>query len=133
MVPAGRGTDLVGIQWDWIPQSVLQQQLSIQASTIDSILAHRIIDTDLVFTSTDVFDMARTIIQFALSKTPAGAGSTAQVAGITYTQGPSGIVDTLTFDGTQNQFASDALAPARHHVRASNSRSGRTWTQTGTC
>ena len=98
-----------GVQYDWIPQSVLQQQLSIQASTMDSILAHRIIDQDLVFTGTDVFDMARSIIQFAFSKTPAGAGNSAQVAGITYSQGPSGIVDSLTFDGTQNQLASDAL------------------------
>ena len=99
-----------GIQFDWIPQSVLQQQLSIQASTMDSILAHRIIDQDLVFTGADVFDMARGIIQFAFSKTPAGVGSSAQVAGITYSQGASGITDTLTFQGSQNQLASDALA-----------------------
>ena len=64
-----------GIQFDWIPQSVLQQQLQIQASTTDSILAHRIIDTDLTFTNTDVFDMARGIIEFALTKSPPGAGS----------------------------------------------------------
>ena len=98
-----------GIVWDWIPQSVLQQQLSIQASTTDSILAHRIIDQDLVFTATDIFDMARSIIQFALSKTPAGAGNSAQVAGITYSQIKSGITDTVTFQGSQNQYASDAL------------------------
>ena len=99
-----------GIQFDWIPQSVLQQQLSIQASTMDSILAHRIIDIDLVFNNTDVFDMARSVIQYALSKSPAGAGTSAQVAGITYSQGASGIVDSLTFDGSQNQLASDALS-----------------------
>ena len=98
-----------GIQFDWIPQSVLQQQLQIQASTTDSILAHRIIDQDLVFNNTDIFDMARGIIQFALSKTPAGAGTSAQVAGITYSQGESGITDSLTFQGSQNQLCSDAL------------------------
>jgi hypothetical protein len=76
---------------------------------MDSILAHRIIDTDLVFTNTDIFDMARGIIQFALTKSPPGAGSSAEVAGITYSQGMSGITDTLTFDGSQNQLCSDAL------------------------
>ena len=98
-----------GIQYDWIPQSVLQQQLQIQASTTDSILAHRIIDTDLVYEDADIFTMARGIIQFALSKTPVGAGTSAQVAGITYSQGLCGVTDTLTFDGSQNQLASDAL------------------------
>jgi hypothetical protein len=93
-----------GIQWDWIPTTALSQQLQIQASTVDSILAHRVIDTDLVFSGADVFDMARGIIQYALNKSPNG-----QVAGITYSQGYSGITDTVTFDGAQNQYASEAL------------------------
>jgi hypothetical protein len=93
-----------GILWDWIPQSVLQQQLQVQASTVDSILAKRVIEADLVFTGADIFDMARGIIQYALSKSPNG-----QVAGITYTQGTCGVTDSLTFDGSQNQMASDAL------------------------
>ena len=53
--------------------------------------------------------MARGIIEFALTKSPPGAGSSAAVAGITYSQGMSGIRDTLTFDGSQNQLCSDAL------------------------
>lgn len=93
-----------GILWDWVPQSVLQQQLPIQASTLESLLARRIIDTDLAFTSADVFDIARALVQFAFSKTPNG-----QVAGVTYASGESGITATLTFDGSQNSSVADAL------------------------
>lgn len=86
-----------GILWDWVPTTVLQQQLPIQGATMESILSRRVIDSDLVFTGADVFDMARGICQFAFSKTPNG-----QVAGITYSAAESGIVDSLTFTGTQN-------------------------------
>lgn len=89
---------------DWIPQSALQQQMQVQASTLESVLAKRIIETDLVFTSADVFDMARGIIQYAFSKSPNG-----QVAGITYSAAGSGIRDSLTFAGDQNQDALSAL------------------------
>jgi len=93
-----------GILWDWVPTTVLQQQLPIQASTMESLLGKRIIDTDLVFTSADIFDMARGIIRFAFSKSPNG-----QVAGITYSAALSGITGTLTFDGSQNQDCLAAL------------------------
>ena len=93
-----------GVLYDWVPTTILQQQLPIQGATMESILSRRIIDTDLVYTSADVFDMARGICQFAFSKTPNG-----QVAGITYSSAESGIVDTLTFDGSQNQDCLAAL------------------------
>jgi hypothetical protein len=93
-----------GILWDWVPTTILQQQLPFQGATMESILSDRIIDTDLVFTDADVFTMARGIIQFAFSKTPNG-----QVAGITYSSAMSGITDSLTFDGSQNGDCLTAL------------------------
>src|SRR5208282_4907101 len=93
-----------GILWDWVPTTVLQQQLPIQGATMEFLLGKRLIDTDLVYTNADVFDMARGIIQFAFSKSPNG-----QVAGVTYSSGESGIVESLTFDGTQNQDCLAAL------------------------
>jgi len=93
-----------GVLWDWVPTTVLQQQLPVQGATMESILSRRIIDTDLTFTSADIFTMARGICQYAFSKTPNG-----QVAGITYSSALSGITDTLTFDGSQNQDCLSAL------------------------
>ncbi len=93
-----------GILWDWVPTTILQNQVPVQASTMEFLLGKRIIDTDLVFTGADVFDMARGVVQFAFSKTPAG-----QVAGVTYAAGESGIIDSLTFDGSQNQDCLSAL------------------------
>jgi len=93
-----------GILPDWVPNSVLGQQLPVQASTLEFVLSKRIIDTDLVFTAMDPFDMARAITRFAFSKSPNG-----QVAGITYSAGQSGLTGTVTFDGSQNQDALAAL------------------------
>lgn len=93
-----------GVLWDWVPSTVLGQQLPVQAASMEWILSKRIIDTDLVFTSADVFTMARGIIQFAFSKSPNG-----QVAGITYSPALSGVTDSLTFDGSQNQDCLAAL------------------------
>lgn len=93
-----------GTQPDWVPTTILQQQLPVQAMTMEWLLSKRVIDTDLVFTDADVFDMFRGIVQFAFSKTPNG-----QVAGITYTSAESGITDSLTFDGSQNQDALSAV------------------------
>jgi len=49
--------------------------------------------------------MFRALVQFAFAKEPGG-----QVAGVTYSPGLSGITDTITFDGSQYQYVSDALA-----------------------
>ncbi len=89
---------------DWVPTTVLQQQLPIQAATMEAILGGRIIETDLVFTDADIFTMARGIIQYAFSKGPGY-----QVAGITYSAALSGVTDSLTFDGSQNGDCLSAL------------------------
>lgn len=88
----------------WNPTTVLQPQMPIQANTIDSILSGRIITTDLVFTGMDIFDMARSIVQYAFSQEPNG-----QVAGITYTTVRSGVTGSITFDGSQNGDCLSAL------------------------
>lgn len=93
-----------GTQPDWVPTTVLQQQLPVQASTMEWLLSKRLITTDLVFTGADVFDMARGIVQYAFSLTPNG-----QVAGITYTTAESGVTASLTFDGSQNGDCLSAL------------------------
>jgi hypothetical protein len=71
---------------------------------MESILARRVITTDLVFTNADVFTMARGICQYAFSKQPNG-----QVAGVTYSSALCGITDSLTFDGSQNGDCLSAL------------------------
>jgi hypothetical protein len=93
-----------GILWDQVPTTVLQPQLPIQGATLDFLLGKRIITTDLVFTSADVFDIARAIVQYGFSKTPNG-----QVAGITYSAAMSNITASLTFDATQNEDCLKAL------------------------
>lgn len=93
-----------GILWDWVPTTILQNQNPVQAATLGFLLGKRIIETDLVFSSTDVFDMARSIVQYAFSK-----GPNYQVAGVTYSSAKSGITGSLTFDGSQNQDCLSAL------------------------
>ena len=93
-----------GILWDFVPTTVLQVQMPAQAATLDFLLGRRIIETDLVYTSADVFDMARGIVQYAMGKGPGY-----QVAGLTYTTAMSGITASLTFDGSQNQDCLSAL------------------------
>jgi hypothetical protein len=94
-----------GILYDWVPTTVLQQQMPVQAATLDFELGRRVIETDLVYTNADVFDMARGIVQYAFGKGPGY-----EVAGVTYSAAMSGITASLTFDGSQNQ---DCLAALR--------------------
>ena len=93
-----------GILWDWAPTTILQWQMPVQAATLDFLLGRRIIETDLVFTNADVFDMARGIVQYAFGKGPGY-----QVAGVTYSAALSGITDSLTFPGSQRQDCLTAL------------------------
>jgi hypothetical protein len=90
--------------WDWNHESILDGTLPLGCSTMESVMAHRVIDTTFTYTNMDIFDMFRGLVQYAVSKTP-----NAQIAGLTYSPGESGITDTITFDGTQYQLVSDAL------------------------
>jgi len=91
--------------WDWQPTSVLDSTVQFSAASMESILQHRVVDQTFNFTNADVFDMFRALVQFAFSKQPNGF-----VAGVTYSAAMSGITDTLTFDGTQYQYVSDAIS-----------------------
>lgn len=93
-----------GILWDWVPTTILQWQMPVQGATLDFLLGRRIIETDLVFTNADVFDMARGIVQYAFGKGPGY-----QVAGVTYSNALSGVTDSLTFPGSQQQDCLSAL------------------------
>lgn len=94
-----------GIIWDWNHQTVLDGTLPISATSVDSLLAHRVIAQTFKFTNMDVFDMFRALVQYAVGLKPNG-----QVAGLTYTTGESGIRDTVTFDGTQYQDVGSAVS-----------------------
>jgi hypothetical protein len=93
-----------GCIFDWNHQSVLDGTLPLGVSSMESVMAHRVIDTTFTYTNMDIFDMFRNLVQYAVSKTPNG-----QIAGLTYTPGYCGITDTITFDGTEYQLVSDAL------------------------
>lgn len=93
-----------GVIWDWNHQSILDGTLPLGCSSMESVMAHRVIDTTFTLTDMDIFDMFRYLVTYAVSKTPNG-----QIAGLTMTAGECGITDTLTFDGTEYQLVSDAL------------------------
>jgi hypothetical protein len=96
--------------WDWNHQSILDGTLPLGCSTMESIFAHRVINTTFTLTNYDIFDMVRYLVNYALTKRVSGAPSNcAQVAGFSVSSGESGIRDTVTFDGTQYQLVSDAL------------------------
>lgn len=92
--------------WDLNHQSILDGTLPLSCASMESVMAHRVLQETFTFTNEDVFDMFRTLVQYALSPS---AGQNAQIAGISYSGGESGIRDTITFDGTQYQLVSDAL------------------------
>ena len=99
-----------GINWDWNHTSILDGTLPLGCSTLESIFAHRVINTTFTLTNYDIFDMVRYLVNYALTKRVSGApANCAQVAGFSVSSGESGIRDTVTFDGTQYQLVSDAL------------------------
>lgn len=93
-----------GIIWDWAHQSILDGTLPLNCASMESILSKRVINTTISFAGTDIFDMARQLVGYALGKTPNGL-----VAGLTYSAGECGITDSLSFAGSQRQTVADAL------------------------
>lgn len=93
-----------GCVLDWNHQSIASGVLPLGCSTLECILARRIQNKSVTYTNTDIFDMFRGLLGFALAKTPNG-----QVAGLTYSENMSGIKDTIAFDGTQLQTFDDAV------------------------
>jgi hypothetical protein len=92
-----------GITWDWQPQSILDGTMPFVASTMDSIAGYRVISDDLNFTGQDVFDVFRSLLNYALTK---DIGTS--VAGISLGSNESGIPVTISFAGSDMQLVSDA-------------------------
>lgn len=93
-----------GVIFDWNHQSILDGTLPLGCATLESVMAHRVIDNTFTYTDMDIFDMFRNLVEYAITKTPNG-----YIPGLNYMSGESGITDTVTFDGTQYQLVSDAL------------------------
>lgn len=91
--------------WDWNHQSASDGTLPLGCSSMDSVMQYRVVSDTITYTNMDIFDMVRGLITYAVTKTVPYCS----IAGLTMTQGESGIRDTVTFDGTQYQLVSDAL------------------------
>jgi hypothetical protein len=92
-----------GIIWNWTPESILGGLLEFSASTMDSLFAHRFIIDDIDFLNADVFDIFRGLLLYAVGKTPNG-----QVAGLVTQSNESGILETISYTGTDYQSVADA-------------------------
>lgn len=71
-----------GVVWDWPDQSRGPGKLPITASTIDSILAKRLISANLTYGATlDIFDQVRDLVRYALTKTSSFIASSSPYTG----------------------------------------------------
>lgn len=86
----------VGVLWDTPHRSIKDNQLPIQAQTLESLFAKRLITGALTYTNTDVLSIARALIAYGVSTL---IGPNAQVAQLNLppTSLLAGVTDTLTF------------------------------------
>lgn len=89
---------------DWQHQSILDGTLPLNCVTLDGQLSKRVVNTTQTYTGMDIFDMARTLVGYALGKTPNGL-----LGNLTFAGGKCGIVDTVTFQSSQRVSVADAL------------------------
>jgi hypothetical protein len=110
----------------WPHQSINSGDLPLSASTMDAIFQYRQISDTLTFTDTDVFEIFRGLIRYAVGK-PHG-----QIAGLVLGDSLSGITDTITFDGSQLQKVYDAFTflcaeyPIEYSIRPALAGDGET-------
>lgn len=90
-----------GVLWDLPHKSALDRQLPIQAATLGSLFAKRLVTGALVLTNRDVLDIARQLIAYG---TNVQAGPNAQIAGLQMSTTLAGVTDTWTF-GTSDTIA----------------------------
>ncbi len=90
-----------GVLWDLPHKSVLDHQLPIQAATLGSLFAKRLVTGALQLTNTDVLDVVRQLIAYGTSPL---LGPNAQVAALQVSTTMAGVVDTWTF-GTSDTIA----------------------------
>lgn len=82
-----------GLFTDSDHQSIKNHQYPITAYTPEAILGARQIRTALTWTNTDIYDIARGIVQYAFSS---ARGQNAALAGLMIGSSESGILDSLT-------------------------------------
>ena len=87
----------------WPHQSVLDGTLPIQAATMEQFFAYRQISDNLDYENTDVFEIFRLLLIYALSKTPDG-----NIAGTGRYANTSGIVDNVAWSGVIASVQEDA-------------------------
>lgn len=92
-----------GIVWDWPHSSILDGTVPITASTPETLFSHREIRDNLTYTSEDVYDIFRALLDYALSKTPNGA-----FAGMTAASVTAGTTQTLTYAAADKTKILDA-------------------------
>jgi hypothetical protein len=90
-----------GILWDKPHQSALSRQLPIQAKTVESLFAKRLITGALVINSTDILQIARDLIAYGTSTS---LGQNTQIAGLQISVANAGVLDSWTF-GTSDVIA----------------------------
>lgn len=90
-----------GILWDIPHQSVLSHQVPVQAKTLESLFAKRLITGALVIDQTDILDIARQLIQYATSPQ---LGLNTGIGGLQLAIGEAGVTDSWTF-GTSDTVA----------------------------
>lgn len=77
--------------------------LPVQAATMEQFFNYRQITDDLTYTNTDVFEIFRQELQYALSKTPNG-----MISGSGTFQNQAGVVDTLQYSGITGSITEQA-------------------------
>lgn len=82
-------------------QSIKTHQYPVTAYTVEQILQTRLVRGALSYTNTDVFDIARSLVAYAVANS--GQIVNAQIAGLVLGSGESGITDTWTF-GVSNSL-----------------------------
>lgn len=87
----------------WMPTTIQDAQLPLQAATMEQFFAYRQISSTLSYTATDVFSIFTALGKYAVGKTPNG-----NISGLTWPGNTSGTTDTISYDGTQYQMVSDA-------------------------
>jgi hypothetical protein len=108
-------------------ESVTSGDLPVSASTMEAIFQFRQISRTLTFANMDVFDIIRGLISYAVNKSPNAA-----IAGLNLGTGESGIIDSITFDGSQLQKVYDALTfmvteyPIEYAIRPALAEDGET-------
>lgn len=84
-----------GMLWDWPVTSVKDMKLPVQAKELGSLFAKRQVRTNLSYSSTDLFDVVRNLLSYALTKGNGAVGNF--VMDTSATRSLSGTTISITF------------------------------------